>query len=128
MSEANLKKVDYEYDEVSGDLSFRYKKFCNSGIKIVHSSNRPFSEKSSHALHKGLILATKFHYVVFDSKNGQKILKNINIPFTFYWKGKIFCTPKTVSKIKADILLETENGNPLAFTYKNCLSTQGLSP
>lgn len=98
-------QYDFQYHEASGDLCFKNKKVCNSGIMILGSRSRQFSEKSSSALQKGIILPTKFHYVAFDSKNGHKTLKNINLPFTFYWKGKIFCTPKAVSKTKAEILV-----------------------
>ena len=100
---------------------------CSSGLKVIKVNKRPFSAKSRQAVNNGIVLPTKFHYVVFNSKNGQRILKNIKFPFTFYWKGNIICTPKSVSKAKANILVETELGSPFAFIYKNCLSTQGLS-
>ena len=94
-------------------------------MKLKH---RPFSTKSSQALEKGLVLPTKNHYLVFDSKNGHRILNNINFPFTFYFKGQIFCTPKQTSQAKVSVLVETENKLPLAFTVGNGLSTHGLSP
>jgi hypothetical protein len=68
---------------------------------------RPFSAKSRQAVNNGVVLPTKYHYVVFNSKNGQKILHNVNFPFTFYWKGSLICTPKSTSKAKANILVET---------------------
>ena len=79
----------------------------NSGVKIVVENRRPFSAKSRQAVTNGVVLPTKYHYVVFNSKNGQKILNNISFPFTFYWKGNVLCTPKSVSKAKANILVET---------------------
>lgn len=79
-------------------------KAINSGV-MVTTVNRPFRDKSCQALSKGLTLATKFDYVVFDGKSGSKLLKNIEIPFSFFWKSKLFCTNKTVSQVKADILL-----------------------
>jgi len=93
------------------------KKVCHSGIKCSKTTNRPFSTKSSQALEKGVILPTKFHYIAFDSKNGSKILSNINFPFTFYFKGKVFCTPKQISQANVNVLVETENKMPLGFTY-----------
>lgn len=100
---------------------------CNSGVRVVNSS-RPFADKSSHALAKGLTLQTKFDYVVFDSKSGSRLLKNIECPFSFFWKSKLFCSPKNVSQMKGDVLFETESGFPLAYSYKNLLSVQGLCP
>ena len=79
---------------------------ANSGLKIV-GVNRPFKDKSSHALAKGLTLQTKFDYVVFDGKSGSKLLKDVPFPFSFFWKSKLFCTSKTESQVKVDILLET---------------------
>ncbi len=111
---------------MSGDLSFRGKKICNSGVKILSFTNRPYTAKSTQAVNNGVVLSTKYDYVVFNSKNGQKILNNINFPFTFYWKEKVLCTSKTISQTKANILVQSEIGSPFAFTYKNCLSTQGL--
>jgi len=95
--------MDYDYNEESGDLIYKGKKICNSGIKLV-GSNRPFEDKSSQAVHNGVVLSTKFDYVVFDSKSGQRILRNIEVPFNFYWKSKLFCTSKVISKAKVDIL------------------------
>lgn len=86
-------------------MSFRGKKVSNSGVKILHENIRPFSAKSRQAVTNGVILPTKYHYVVFNSKNGQKILNNANFPFTFYWKGNVICTPKSISKAKANILV-----------------------
>lgn len=79
---------------------------CNSGIQ-VNNVSRPFSDKSSHALAKGITLASKFDYVLFDGKSGSRLLKNVSVPFSFYWKSKLFCTNKTISQAKVDILLET---------------------
>ena len=101
-----MKGADYNWEEHSGDLKFKGHKVCNSGIK-VESINRPFNGKSSQALTRGLTLGSKFDYVVFDSKSGSKLVKNIECPFSFYWKSKLFCTPKNVSQIKADVLYET---------------------
>lgn len=98
---------------------------CNSGIKVA-STSRPFADKSSQAVHNGVVLSTKFDYVVFDSKSGHKILRNVEVPFTFYWKSRLFCTNKATTQVKADILFETESGYPLAFCYKNLLSIQGM--
>lgn len=78
-------------------------KMCNSGVKMM-STSRPFADKSSHALSKGLTLSSKFDYVVFQGKGGSKLLKNIEAPFGFYWKSKLFCTGKNVSQMKGDIL------------------------
>jgi hypothetical protein len=72
----NLRNIDYDYSEDSGDLFFKGKKICNSGIKVVGCS-RPFADKSSQAVHNGVILSTKFEYIVFDSKSGQHILRDI---------------------------------------------------
>lgn len=101
----NERKVDYEHDSETGDLAFRGKKVSNSGVKILSDNIRPFSAKSRQAVNNGIILPTKYHYVVFNSKNGQKILSNINFPFTYYWRGNMLCTPKSVSKAKANILV-----------------------
>ena len=81
------------------------KKVCHSGIKHEKNNSRPFSSKSSQALSKGIILPTKFHYLIFDSKNGHKILRNIVFPFTYYFKGKIFCTPKQISHTNVNVLV-----------------------
>jgi len=69
--------------------------------------SRCIADRSSHALKKGVLLPTKFDHMVFDAKNGQKITHNIESPFTFYWKSKLFCTSKAVSKVRADILYQT---------------------
>ncbi len=79
---------------------------CNSGIKVV-TTNRPFADRSSHAIGNGTVLSSKFDYVVFNSKSGNKILGNINVPFAFYWKSKVFCTPRVISQVKAEVLFET---------------------
>jgi hypothetical protein len=77
----------------------------NSGVKVISEVRRPFSAKSRQAVANGVVLSTKYHYVVFNSKNGQKILSNISFPFTFYWKGSMLCTSKSISKAKANILV-----------------------
>ena len=66
--------------------------------------------------------------MVFDSKNGEKITHNIETPFSFYWKNRVFCTPKAVSKVDANLLYQTETGYPLAFVHQGLLSTQALCP
>ena len=63
------KPLDYQYDAPSGDLYFKEKKVCNSGVQ-VSGGNRCFADRSGHALQKGVLLPTKFDYMVFDSKNG----------------------------------------------------------
>ena len=83
------------------------KKVCHSGIKHEKNNSRPFSSKSSQALSKGIILPTKFHYLIFDSKNGHKILRNIVFPFTYYFKGKIFLTLFNPTKAFLNILGDT---------------------
>jgi hypothetical protein len=98
-----LKQIDYDYVEESGDLFYKGKRICNSGIKVV-TSNRPFADKSSNAVGNGIVLSSKFDYVVFNSKSGSKILRNINVPFAFYWKSKVFCTPRVISQVKAEVL------------------------
>lgn len=99
-SKPSLKQTDYDYVEETGDLYFKGKRVCNSGVKVVTSS-RPFADKSSNAVDNGIVLSSKFDYVVFNSKSGHKILKNINVPFAFYWKSKVFCTPRIISQVKA---------------------------
>ena len=98
------KNNDFDWDEQSGDLTIKGQRVCNSGV-LMTQSNRPFRGKSSHALDKGVTLASKFDHVVFDSKSGSKLLKNVQTPFSFYWKSKLFCTCKAVSHIKGEILL-----------------------
>ncbi len=66
---------------------------CNSGVRVVNSS-RPFADKSSHALAKGLTLQTKFDYVVFDSKSGSRLLKNIECPFSFFGRANSSVLPR----------------------------------
>ena len=102
--EPSVKPVDFEWDSSSGDLKLKGHKFANSGIHVLNS-NRPFRDKSSQALSKGLTLATKFDYVTFDAKSGSKLLQGITLPFSFYWKSKLFCVDRTSSQAKADILL-----------------------
>ncbi len=70
------KQVDFVWEEESGNLLLKGQKICNSGVRIVNTS-RPFADKSSHALSKGLTLSSKFDYAVFDAKSANKILKNI---------------------------------------------------
>ena len=120
-----VKAVDYDYEEESGDLFYKGKRVCNSGVKTI-PANRPFADRSGNAVENGVVLATKFDYVVFNSKSGSRILRNINVPFAFYWRSKLFCTPRLVSQAKAEVLFETELNYPLAFTCRNLLSTQGL--
>ena len=88
-------------------------------------SSRPFRDKSSQALSRGLTLSSKFDYVIFDGKSGSKLLKDVNVPFSFYWKSRIFCIPRIVSQAKVEVLLETEKGSPIAFTAGSLLSVQG---
>lgn len=95
--------MDFVWEEETGNLLLKGQKVCNSGVKVVTAS-RPFTDKSSHALSKGLTLSSKFDYAVFDAKSGNKILKNLESPFGFYWKSKLFCTPKIVSQMKGDVL------------------------
>ena len=70
-------------------------------------ASRTFRDKSSQALSKGLTLSSKFDYVIFDGKSGSKLLKNVSVPFSFYWKSKLFCVPKILSQTKVEVLLET---------------------
>jgi hypothetical protein len=53
---------------------------------------------------KGVVVGSKFEYVVFDSKSGQRILRNIEVPFTFYWKSRLFCTSKAVTQVKVEVI------------------------
>lgn len=94
---------------------------------MVIRGARPFTSKSSQALKKGVILGTKFHYLVFDAKNSHKLLDSIKFPFSIFEKNKVFCTPKMVSKAKVNVLVETEGKIPIVFTHDNALSTQLLS-
>lgn len=57
---------------------------CNSGIHVVRSSQRAFQNKSVQALDKGTVLPTKFHFLAFNSKNGDSLIKNVIFPFTFF--------------------------------------------
>lgn len=45
------------------------------------------------ALNNGAVLPTKFHYLAFNSKNGDSLINNISFPFTFFEKHKVFCVP-----------------------------------
>ena len=99
-SKGSTKQIDYDYIEESGDLYQKGKRICNSGVILVNTS-RPFADKSHNAVDKGVILTTKYDYVAFNSKSGNKMLNNISVPFAFYWKSKLFCTPRAVSKAKA---------------------------
>lgn len=84
-------------------MYYKRKRVCNSGVKTI-PANRPFADRSGNAVDNGVVLATKFDYVVFNSKSGSKILRNINVPFAFYWRSKLFCTPRLVSQAKAEVL------------------------
>lgn len=77
-------KEDYFHEEETGDLYSHGKRICNSGIQIFRNSNRFFQTKSIQALEKGAVLATKFNYLAFNSKNGDSLISNINFPFSFY--------------------------------------------
>lgn len=97
-------QCDFEWEEDSGDLKLKGQKIVNSGVRVVTAGSRTFSDKSSQAVHKGLTLATKFEHVVFEAKSGSRLTRNIEGPFGFYWKSKLFCTSKAVSHSKADVL------------------------
>ena len=60
------------------------KKVCNSGVKVFHTANKVFHRKSKQALDSGAVLPTKFHYLAFNAKNGDNLIKNISFPFSFY--------------------------------------------
>lgn len=118
-------QVDFEWQPETGDLSVKGQRVCSSGV-VVEGGSRPFAERSAQAVSRGLTLGSKFEHVVFDAKSGSRLLRNIQSPFGFYWKSKLFCKGKGKAQSKADILFETESGAPLAFTHKNLLAVQGF--
>lgn len=98
-------KEDYFHEEETGDLYAHGKKVCNSGIKIVRNNNRFFQSKSTQALDKGAVLPTKFHYLAFNSKNGDTLINNIQFPFSFFEKHKVFCVPLIITRANVTSLV-----------------------
>jgi hypothetical protein len=60
------------------------KKIFNSGLQVFLTTNKIFHRKSQQALDDGAVLPTKFHYLAFNAKNGDNLIKNISFPFSFY--------------------------------------------
>ncbi len=50
---------DFEFEESSGDLRMKGARVGNSGLQVIGSS-RPFADKSSNAVARGLTLGSKF--------------------------------------------------------------------
>jgi hypothetical protein len=75
-----------------------------------------------------VVLPTKFHYLAFNSKNGDSLINNISFPFTFFEKHKVFCVPIVASAAHVTALIETEDRIPIVFTHNNALSTHLLCP